>query len=76
MLQIKLRVQRYWLSTSTGSRWHWLPRIGGPILALLIVIGAASGCSNNQSSDNLPSGQGAEDDPTEQAAATSVQQRQ
>jgi hypothetical protein len=70
MLQIKLRVQHYWFWTSTGPGWHWLPRIGGPILALLIVTGAASGCSNNQSSDNLPSGQGAEDDPTEQAAAT------
>jgi Domain of unknown function (DUF4352) len=68
---IKLRVQRYSLWTSTGSRWHWLPRIGGPILALLIVNGAASGCSNNQSSDDLPSDQGANDVPaTEQAAAT------
>jgi hypothetical protein len=67
---IKLRLQRYWVWPSTGSRWHRLPGVGGPILALLIVIGAASGCSNNQSSDNLPSGQGADNPPTEQPAAT------
>jgi Domain of unknown function (DUF4352) len=70
MLQIKLRIQRYWFWTSTGPGWHPLPGTGGPILALFIVIGLASGCSNNESSNNPPSGQGADNPQTEQSAAT------
>ena len=44
MLQeIRRGLIRYWRWTTGGSKWRLAAGVGGPILALLIVIGAASG---------------------------------
>jgi micrococcal nuclease len=42
-------VQRWWRWTSNGPIWHWAVGLGGPIVALPIVIGVVSGDSEEQS---------------------------
>jgi hypothetical protein len=41
--EMKLGLERYWRWMSTGPGWHWVAGLGGPILALLILVTAVSG---------------------------------
>jgi hypothetical protein len=41
--RIKSSLQRYWRWTTGGPKWRLLAGAGGPILALLIIIGAVTG---------------------------------
>jgi len=36
-------LKSYWAWTSRGPKWHWAAGIGGPLLALLIVVTALAG---------------------------------
>src|SRR5918994_3602254 len=40
--EMKLGIQRYWYWTSAGPIWHSVASLGGPTLALFILIGATT----------------------------------
>jgi hypothetical protein len=53
--EMRMGLFRYWRWVSNGGFWTKLAGIGGPILAVLIVIGAVSGSNEQQRRQTTPS---------------------
>ena len=64
-------LRSYWRWTTAGSKWRLAAGLGGPILALLVLLGAVSGGSDDgESSGATP--QGKTPTPTAAEAATAT----